>query len=334
MNSRLLAPACFLVLTLPGCELAAGHYGAAASASGEAVIFEVPKGSSVRSVAPKLEDAGLVSSADDFVMYVKITKEGGCIKAGRHELSPAMTAGELIEAMCGVPLANDEPFTVVEGWRIREIDAALAAKGWTQPGEYAALAADPSKFTAPFPLPEGSLEGFLYPETYMVTPDQWNTQGFIQRQLDLFAERFATPQASGIAASPRSLQELVIMASMLEREEPKPAQRPMVAGILWKRIDNAWNLGVDATSRYTLDEWNDRKAFLKKLRDPSDPYNTRLRGGLPPTAIGNPAIDSLNAALNPTESEFWYYLHDSEQVLHPSRNAAEHEAYRKKYNVY
>ena len=99
-------------------------------------------------------------------------------------------------------------------------------------------------------------------------------------------------------------------------------------------MDSSWNLGVDATSRYTIDKWNDRKAFLVQLRDPSDPYNTRLRGGLPPTAIGNPAIDSLTAALSPTESEFWYYLHDSQQVLHPSRNSAEHEAYRRKYNVY
>ena len=71
------------------------------------------------------------------------------------------------------------------------------------------------------------------------------------------------------------------MASMLEREEPKPEQRPMVAGILWKRIDNKWNLGVDATSRYTLEEWNNRKAFLKKLRDPKDPYNTRLKEVFP-----------------------------------------------------
>ena len=324
-----------LPVLLSGCDMAADHFGAAADPSDtEPVVFEVPAGSSVRSIAPALQAAGLVPSADDFVMYVKLTKEGGCLKAGRHALYPAMDAGALIAGMCGVPLANDVPFTVVEGWRIREIDAALAAKGWTEPGEYAALALDPSRFSATFPLPEASLEGYLYPETYSVAPDKWDTAAFIQRQLDLFDERFATPHSDAIAASPRSLADLVRMASMLEREEPKPAQRPMVAGILWKRLDSGWNLGVDATSRYTLAEWNDRKAFLVKLRDPTDPYNTRLRSGLPPTAIGNPAIDSLTAALSPTESEFWYYLHDSAQVLHPSRNQAEHEAYRRQYNVY
>lgn len=324
-----------LLLLLTGCDMVADQYGAPADpAATEAQVFTVPGGSSARSLAPKLADAGLVDSADDFVMYVRITKEGGCIKAGRHELSAAMSAGELIETMCGVPLPDDVPFTIVEGWRIREIDEALAKKGWTKPGEYAALAANPGAFTAPFPLPSDSLEGYLFPETYMVIPDKWDTKAFIQRQLDLLTERFYTPHADDIAASDRSMGEVVIMASMLEREEPKVENRPLVAGILWKRIDAGWNLGVDATSRYTLDEWNDRKAFLKKLRDPKDPYNTRLRGGLPPTAIGNPSTPSLEAALAPVESEYWYYLHDSKQDIHPSRNSAEHEAYRRRYNVY
>jgi UPF0755 protein len=107
-----------------------------------------------------------------------------------------------------------------------------------------------------------------------------------------------------------------------------------VAGILWKRIDKGFALGVDATSRYELADWNDRKAFLKRLRDNTDPYNTRTRPGLPPGPIGAPTVDSLRAALHPKASEYWYYLHDAEKKLHPSRNAEEHEALRVKYNVY
>ena len=324
-----------LLMLLAGCTMVADHLGAPADpAATDTVPFEVPAGATARSLGGPLADAGLVASADDFGTYVRLTKEGSCIKAGRHALSPAMDAGTLIETMCGAPLADDTPFTVVEGWRIREIDAALADKGWIEAGEYAALAAQPGRFTAPFPLPAGSLEGYLYPETYMVSVDRWDTEAFIQRQIDLLAERFYVPHRDEISGSSRSMAELVIMASMLEREEPKPVNRPLVSGILWKRIDAGWNLGVDATSRYTLDEWNDRRAFLVKLRDPQDPYNTRLRGGLPPTAIGNPAAPSLEAALAPVDSEFWYYLHDSRQDIHPSRNAAEHEAYRRKYDVY
>ena len=91
---------------------------------------------------------------------------------------------------------------------------------------------------------------------------------------------------------------------------------------------------MDATSRYTLAEWNDRKAFLQKLRDPEDPYNTRIHKGLPPTAIGNPSLTSLTAALEPVDSEFWFYLHDHEQNFHGGRDAAEHEKNRARYNVY
>jgi UPF0755 protein len=325
-----------LMLALTGCSLVADSVGGPARPGDlAAVVVTVPSGATARSMAPALEEAGVVESASDFTLYVRLTKAGGCIKAGRHRVGPGMSAAEILDALCGAPLPEDVPFTVVEGWRIREIDAALTEKGWIQAGEYAAIALSPGgRITAPFALPDGSLEGYLYPETYMVVPDQWDTTAFIQRQVDLFAARFVTPSDAALKGSPRSLHELVVMASMLEREEPTPANRPLVAGILWKRIDAGWNLGVDATSRYTLDDWNDRKAFLKKLRDPEDPYNTRLRPGLPPTAIGNPAVGALQAALTPEPSEYWYYLHDEQRVLHPSRNVAEHEAFRKQYNVY
>ena len=107
-----------------------------------------------------------------------------------------------------------------------------------------------------------------------------------------------------------------------------------MAGIIWKRLDEGWQLGIDATSRYTLENWNDRKAFLRQLRDPGDAYNTRERKGLPPTPIGNPALPSLQAASAPVESDYYYYLHDGEGNLHPAVNAAEHERNRARYNVY
>jgi UPF0755 protein len=156
----------------------------------------------------------------------------------------------------------------------------------------------------------------------------------IQRQLDTFGERFFTPNKGEIEKCGRTLHQLVTMASMLEREEPVPGQRPLVAGILWKRVDKGFPLGVDATSRYELAEWNDRQAFLQHLRDTSDPWNSRVHKGLPPGPIGAPTVDSLRAALAPQPSDFWYYLHDAERHLHPSRNAQEHEALRRKYNVY
>ena len=332
----ILQGATMFLAFLFACDQVADQFGAAKDPSDTTeIVFEVPKGTTARGLGPLLEKSGIIENADNFTYYVKITKEGGCIKAGKFPLHAAMDAKSILKRLCEAPLANDKAFTILEGWRIREIDAALTKEGWIQAGEYSKLAQDPTQFTATYPLPSsGTLEGYLYPETYMLNPDKFTAQQFIQRQLNMLDEVFYTPHKSEIEASKRSWHEIVIMASMLEREEPKPEQRPMVAGILWKRIDNKWNLGVDATSRYTLEEWNDRKAFLTKLRDPNDPYNTRLKGGLPPTAIGNPSVPSLEASLNPTDSPYWYYLHDSTKTLRPSKNEREHEALRKKYNVY
>ena len=268
-----------------------------------------------------------------------MTGAGDCmLKVGRYELSPAMSVDQIFGILCGDPMIErGVPLTITPGWRVVEIDQALAAKELIAPGEYQQLVTKPQDFEAPFPLPTDTLEGYLYPETYDVDPDKWDTRQFIQRQLDTFTGRFYEPHKADIdsaKAKGRSLHSLVIMASMIEREEPTVDNRNLVAGIIWKRLDKGWKLGIDATSRYTLAEWNDRSAFLKKLRDPKDPYNTRKRTGMPPTAIGNPTLSALEAALQPVESEYWYYLHDADGVLHPSKTNGEHEATRRKYNVY
>jgi len=306
---------------------------AAAPPGAATVEFTVPKGATGRALGPQLASQGLIRDARMWRWHL-FRRGQFAPKAGRHAVSPSMTMGELATALEGAPIPEDKPFVVIEGWRLRDTDEALAAAGLITPGAYIAAASRPERFTAPFPLPKGTLEGYLYPETYRVVPGALDVQALIQRQLDTFAERFYLPNKDRLTGAGRSLHEVVVMASMLEREEPVPNQRPLVAGILWKRVDKGYPLGVDATSRYELAEWNDRVAFLKRLRDTEDPYNTRHRKGLPPGPIGAPTVESLQAALAPRPSEFWYYLHDAERRLHPSRNAEEHEALRRKYNVY
>lgn len=297
------------------------------------VEFTVPRGATGRSLGVLLEKEGLLQ--DQRIWRFHLWQRGGlAAKAGRFSLSTEMSLQQIAMALEGVPLPEDQPFVMIEGWRLRDTDAALAAAGWIEPGTYLAAAKEVARYKAPFDLPSDDLEGYLYPETYAVVPDAFNVHDLIQRQLDTFVRRFYEPHRAEIQKSGRKLHELVIMASLLEREEPLPDQRPLVAGILWKRIDRGVPLGVDATSRYELSEWNDRRAFLQRLRDPEDRWNTRTRKGLPPGPIGAPSVASLQSALRPVESEYWYYLHDADRILRPSRNGAEHEALRKKYNVY
>jgi len=297
----------------------------------EPFVFEVPPGASAAGLAEALEAEGLVDSAFWWKVHLRMVEEAGCLKAGRHRVSRAMGKAELLDTLCAAPLPEDVPFTVVEGWRIADIDAALAAKGWIAPGAYAAIAEGKS-VPAPFEVHSPTYEGYLYPDTYAVLPDEFSAEAFIRRQLQTFHDRVVVPTAGRLGE--RDLHDVVVMASLIEKEEPTPAQRPLVAGILWKRLDNDWKLGVDATSRYTLDDWSDRRAFLAKLRDPADPYNTRLHRGLPPTPIGNPGVGSIEAAIAPVETEFWYYLHDSTGTLRPARDLAGHAANKRKYDVY
>ena len=297
--------------------------------STETFVLEVPKGSTANGLADDLVGVGFVGSALEWKLFLR-QRDASCLKAGSFEVSLSMSLNQLVDTVCGPPMADDVAFTMLEGWRIRDTDAALAAAGLIEAGAYIA-AAEGKTVEPPFPITSPTFEGYLYPETYMVPASAVDPGMLLTRQLATFKERFVSNNAD---LGKRTLHEIVVMASMLEREEPNPDNRPLVAGILWKRIDTNNALGVDATSRYTIENWNDRSAFLAQLRDPDDPYNSRLRKGLPPTAIGAPTVESLEAAMNATKSEYWYYLHDSEGNLHPGRNAAEHEALRKKYNVY
>jgi UPF0755 protein len=297
------------------------------------IIVEIPSGTAASRVGALLEDRGLIRDKASWRWHL-LRRRGLAAKAGRHELSPSMSLAEIATRLEQSPLPEDVPFVVLEGWRLVDTDTALTAAGLIQAGAYVAAASKPEDFRAPFSLPRQTLEGYLYPETYRIVPTGFDVKALIQRQLETFTEKFFLPHAAELAKSGRTLHDVVVMASMLEREEPSPAQRPVVAGILWKRIDRGFPLGVDATSRYELPQWNDREAFLKRLRDRTDPWNSRHRKGLPPGPIGAPTLESLIAALTPEKSDYWYYLHDDKRQLHPSKNAEEHEALRRQYNVY
>jgi UPF0755 protein len=293
------------------------------------VPFDVPAGATGRSLTDALVAEGLVPGSWTWRWYLR-TADLSCLKAGPHVLRRSMSLVDLSTALCTSPPAPEVAFTVIEGWRIRDIDAALAAQGLLPAGAYAAVANAPGTMPLPFAITSPSLEGYLYPETYRLPAEGLTAGILVARQLAAFQERFLTAYDLG----DRTLHDVVVMASLLEREEPDPSQRPLVAGIIGKRLAHDWALGVDATSRYTLADWNDRRAFLDRLADPDDPYNTRLRKGLPPTAIGNPSLSSLVAALKPADSPYWYYLHDAQGQIHPALDAAGHEENRRRYDVW
>jgi UPF0755 protein len=300
-------------------------------------VVDVPKGMSGNRLSRLLVDTGLLQDGLPFIeARVYLRRHPVLPKAGKHALKRGMSLAQALETFAGEPLVDDVPVTIVEGWRLADTDDALSAATppYINKGSYRKAASDPSRFKAPFTFEGADLEGYLYPDTYAMPLGHFEVDRLIQRQLDSFSEKFAVPYADEIKKSGRSLHDLVIVASMLEREERNPAVRPEIAGVMYTRLRRKVPLGIDATSRYTLKDWNDPRAFLVKLRDPADLYNTRLRDGLPHGPIGSPSLPSLLAALRPHKNEWLYYLHDKEGNVHFARTAAEHEANRKRYNVY
>jgi UPF0755 protein len=255
-------------------------------------------------------------------------------RAGAHTVHRAMTVGELAEAVGATSASSTAPFPIVEGMRLRDVDDALSRAGLIAPGAYLTAAHQPGRFKAPFPLPASSLEGYLGTHTWHLPFTPLDVDAFLQKQVDVFAERVLRPLQEDVAQSSRPLHQLITVASLVAREEPNDAQRPLIAGIIYKRLDAGIPLGIDATSRYPLRSWTDEAAFRDALKDPDDPYNTRLKPGLPPTPLGTLYRSALHAALHPQMGPWLYYLHDGQGVLHPARNAAEHDENRRRYGVW
>ena len=120
------------------------------------LVFEVPKGATANGIAPKLEAEGLIPGAFQWKMFLR-GADASCLKAGRFKVKKSMSLNELLETLCSAPLADEGPFTIVEGWRIRDIDAALAATGRMKAGEYSALAKSKA-VDLPFEIPSATID--------------------------------------------------------------------------------------------------------------------------------------------------------------------------------
>lgn len=294
--------------------------------STDRIMFEIEKGESVKSVAARLEEKKLINSAWALYRYVKYNQLGDDIQAGRIILQKSYTIPEVVQYLTR-GLGSELPVIIREGLTIKQIDEYLAKEGIMPAGEFETCAKTCEfdyAFLSSKPKNQ-SLEGYLFPDTYFLDPDNVTAKALIIRMLQNFENR-----TSGLFGSNKhSIHEIITMASMIEKEERDNDEKPTVAGILWKRLANGMLLGVDATTRYVFDKWNE--PLTQKDLDNSSPYNTRKSAGLPPGPIGSPSLSSIKAALNPKESDFWYYLHDNMGQIRYAKTLEEHNANKRNY---
>lgn len=288
----------------------------------------IEKGSSTSDIANLLEEQSLIRSSLAFTIHARLRGDAGKLQAGTFVLQRSLGASAIMQALqSGV--VQEEAITIPEGFTVRDIDALLAERGFIQSGELEACARNCAFGEFPF-LPEidsladrgGRVEGFLFPDTYFIDPEQFSVEAFLERLLTTFRTRVMEPYAEDVRASGLTQHEIITLASLIEKETNTDEERPIVSGILWKRFQANMGLGVDASVRYILHKPTG-PLTIADLNDAS-PYNLRKFRGLPPGPIANPGIKSIEAALHPTESPYWYYLHGSDGVIRYAVTNEEH----------
>ena len=276
-----------------------------AGGGGDPVTVQVPPNSSASQIADLLEREGVVSSA--FFFKVRHRLGGGDLKAGTYRLAEGMAYGDAIDRLeAGPPPPKTVRVTIPEGRARREIAPVVEDAG--VPGSYLGASErqegfNPRRFGAPRNL--ASLEGFLFPATYELKPGA-KAEELVSKQLDAFRENIGQVDLAKAKRRNLTTYDVLIIASMVEREAMIAKERPVIAGVIYNRLRTGMPLGIDATIRYATRNWT--SPLRQSELNLDSPYNTRRRTGLPPTPIGNPGLDSIKAAANPTDTDFLFYV--------------------------
>ncbi len=292
------------------------------SDSSDRVSFTIERGMTLEQISNLLEEKKLVRDAWVFRVFAKWNKLSNKLQAGEFVLQKNLTFNEVAEVL-QTGKAKEVRVTIPEGSTIAQIDEILAKKSLIHPEEFVKC----TNF-CDLGFRISSLEGYLFPSTYFVNPQSFSSAQFISRLYNTFQQQIA-PLRIDLGESGHTLDEVVRMASMIEREANNEEEMPIISGVLWKRIRDGIHLGVDATTRYELNEWK-RPLYTADFQRES-PYNTRKNYGLPPTAISNPGLPAISAAISPVKTEYYYYLHDLKGQVH---FAKDHDGHVKNKQMY
>jgi UPF0755 protein len=271
------------------------------------VAVTIPSGASASEVGDLLAAKGVVGSSFFFALRATLSGDRDALRAGRYVLRRDMSNGAALTALTTVPKVPPvRDVLIPEGPGRREVARLVANAGVS--GDYLAASVRstvlrPRTYGAPRGTP--SLEGFLFPATYRLKRDA-TVRTLVREQLRAFERMIATVPLREARAKNLTVYDVLIIASMVERETAVPRERRIIAGVIYNRLRRGIPLGIDATTRYDEDNWT-RPLKVSELRRDS-PFNTRRRKGLPPTPIGNPGRASIRAAANPARTDALYYV--------------------------
>lgn len=296
------------------------------------VTVDIPKGASAGYVAEKLEKNNVIRNGLLFRMVMRATGSGHRIKPGKYMISPKSTMLEILHQLkTGEGLSELNLVTVPEGLTLRQIAALLGEKKVVGKSDFVQAAMENAYYLDGKKLPK--LEGYLLPETYDF-PKSFTADDVIKRMLSEFENKALPEYKKQKDNLPRkmSLYEILVLASLIEREAQVPSERPIIASVYYNRLKKNMLLQCDATVQYALGK--QKPVLTYQDLEIDSPYNTYRHKGLPPGPIANPGLDSIKAALNPESTDYLYYVrndvkNDGSHVF--TRSAAEHDAAVRQY---
>ena len=307
-----------LVLVAGGVVFQALQWSAArekkAPPPGQAVTITVASGQSSVEIGRALRDAGVVDSVNRFRDVAAERGLDSSLKPGTYQLVTGMDIDAVLDILAKGP-STGVPFTIPEGYTVAQIvDAIVATKQFSKAEVSKALQ---SKDLIVPHRPKGvtSLEGLLFPDTYGIEDDD-TAESVLQEmltQLEVVLDRYQ------LSTAPQNLSpyQLLIVASIIEREAKVDADRPKIAAVIYNRLDAGKRLEIDATVEYAVGH---SELTAGDLQD-SSPYNTYTSGGLPPTPIAAPGEAAIEAALKPADGDWLYYVLATKEGEHAFTNS-------------
>ncbi len=292
----------------------------------ETVTVIVPAGTAVREISKILSDGGLVSDDIRFLVLARFLGLSAKLQAGEFALHRGQTPGELLRELATIrPIQH--AVTIPEGLTIVDIAEIFASGGWCDRDEFIRLANDPEFLKSLGLESRTSLEGYLYPDTYHLTRKGHTTADLLRMQVRRFFVVWQDLQTD--APSTLSPYEILILASMVEKETGRASERPLIAGVFHNRLKKRMRMQSDPTVIYGIENFSGNLT-RKDLKTPS-PYNTYTLKRLPAGPICNPGGEALLAVLHPTESDYLYFVSKNNSSHYFSESLREHNRAVNKY---
>jgi UPF0755 protein len=286
-----------------GLLLGASLLSGCGAADGPAVRVIIPRHTSFRVAAESLAKAGIVQSAFVFRVYARLRSEDRTIQAGTYLLRPGMRWSDVIDALGGGDVGIDR-ITIPEGYSIAQI-RPLLVRALNVAADSVDSAVSDSALRARLGVPAATVEGYLFPDTYVFAPGATARQA-VGEMVDRFERAWKPEYTAQLAVLGISRHDAVTMASIVEKEAKLPEERSVIAAVYYNRLRKQMPLQADPTVQYALGHHVDRVLYKDLMV--ASPYNTYLHPGLPPGPIASPGGASLRAAVTPANVPYLYFV--------------------------